>query len=719
MPPTLHPHLKRGLDFDNFYVNPEDVMEELPADYQGAKEQAAKRRRVEIIASQYLRGKPPVILSAGLRGPFRNGWKNPWANKSRTVTASSVENSNTLDQRSRRSRRNATQGISTTTARNSRQKEAGAAYKALQSASPEASRAAEDYLNLEAHQRDDSLDEVEVPPATAPLSEGDDVSGSAEVFSTHNERRIQNRSPPTNPFWLRRPGSKRKVAMNQPSNNDTQLSPTRSRSRNGHSQLDELQLALPRAPLHGQGPMTREAVLEECRSSASASMVISSPAKATNPTPNRRNDMPIVIGDPVRPTKDVLKSAANLEDSFRPTSNRLVTPNGQDADSSVREPHNADGDQYSQGTFTTRTSLAGHSKSKTDSAGAETPRATGHQIPQQSSRRSVQEKSQRRALHHDLVASPALGSSVGFIYRKVENSKRNSENAQTSPASIFSFTSSPVIRKDEQSPERTRLTPESGPCAKDTHQTNISDAKGASVLQSGDLEVQAKGNDFQEGQQDPISSRSSRNSAFSTQAAMRLAHIDFQESTFPTMSSDMPQPWTQPQNDSPRPMLPEPSPAMTPLSVFSAHLDKSLAKESVLRGATMNTQDLFAAASPFAFSTAKKRPELPQQSSLRFALLQKHEEQPGTNNTPAKSPTPSAGRRTPLKAKNTTHTSFWSFVTEKASQESLMDRSRRSVGDVELPQLDLNTSLDDFGPSDGLHFTDRFLRDLDDSRISP
>ncbi|KAJ5178512.1 uncharacterized protein N7500_001211 [Penicillium coprophilum] len=39
---------------------------------------AAKRQRVEKLAETYLQGKPLLILSASLRGPFDEGWVNPW-----------------------------------------------------------------------------------------------------------------------------------------------------------------------------------------------------------------------------------------------------------------------------------------------------------------------------------------------------------------------------------------------------------------------------------------------------------------------------------------------------------------------------------------------------------------------------------------------------------------------------------------------------------------
>ncbi|KAJ9486363.1 hypothetical protein VN97_g6986 [Penicillium thymicola] len=44
---------------------------------------AAKRQRVEKLAESYLQGKPLLILSASLRGPFHDEWTNPWK-KNRT-----------------------------------------------------------------------------------------------------------------------------------------------------------------------------------------------------------------------------------------------------------------------------------------------------------------------------------------------------------------------------------------------------------------------------------------------------------------------------------------------------------------------------------------------------------------------------------------------------------------------------------------------------------
>jgi hypothetical protein len=89
MPLTLHPHLKRGLDHDDFYIGPTDAIEDVPREHDNTGEQVAKRQRVERIAAQYLKGRLPVISTASLRGPFNDGWKNPWAEHKKSRRRSS------------------------------------------------------------------------------------------------------------------------------------------------------------------------------------------------------------------------------------------------------------------------------------------------------------------------------------------------------------------------------------------------------------------------------------------------------------------------------------------------------------------------------------------------------------------------------------------------------------------------------------------------------
>ncbi|KAJ5650405.1 uncharacterized protein N7484_004128 [Penicillium longicatenatum] len=52
---------------------------------------AAKRQRIEKLAEAYLRGRPLFIASAALRGPFDEGWKNPWKKKRKILTKSDAK----------------------------------------------------------------------------------------------------------------------------------------------------------------------------------------------------------------------------------------------------------------------------------------------------------------------------------------------------------------------------------------------------------------------------------------------------------------------------------------------------------------------------------------------------------------------------------------------------------------------------------------------------
>src|SRR5271163_2052329 len=46
-----------------------------------ANQRAAKKRRIERLGERYLRGAGLYIMTATLKGPFNNGWQNPWATK--------------------------------------------------------------------------------------------------------------------------------------------------------------------------------------------------------------------------------------------------------------------------------------------------------------------------------------------------------------------------------------------------------------------------------------------------------------------------------------------------------------------------------------------------------------------------------------------------------------------------------------------------------------
>ncbi|KAJ4361623.1 inositol polyphosphate kinase kcs1 [Ascochyta clinopodiicola] len=520
MPPTLHPRLKRGLDFTASSIDPSDVVEDVPSEPHDAQYHSAKRRRIEAIALRYLRGKPPIILTASLKGPFTSDWKNPWARNGEMRVDGETKST---------TERSAAQGK-----RRSKQP---------QVASPEASRAVG---HVEEHMY--SQPELEPLPATAPLPVEDDLSGATEFFSVDTEQFIANHSP-ANPFWLRRPVA----SMTLPENTTTYKMPT------------------------------------------TVQVPQSSPTRG-------------VAGLGSQSPKDNVQGSAE----------RLVS-----------------------GELTSRT------KRRPSSATRST-----HDIS--------------KYLRHNLVASPALASSTGFIYRRVAQPKGEGNNAPKAKPRAVNFSSSPMPRKVRDGPscvdpETVAPVIEAG-ASEIAVPHAVAEAAGGSVVQDDEEVGKMLDN--------PQESYRSKQSQYSTQAAMLLAQLEFQEEpSQSSASSTSLRPWSQPAQDTPPPLLAQPSPAITPLSVFNAHLDESfgdLAGGSVYREPLVSTQDLFNAASPFAFSTVKKGGERPRRGSLRFALAAKF-----TESTTAKSPTPSAGR-VPLKQKNTPPP--WSIQTALAHLARTLSR---------------------------------------------
>jgi inositol-hexakisphosphate kinase len=667
MPPSLHPHLKRGLDFDDFHVDPEDLIEEPPAEYEDPAHRAAKRRRIEAIVAKYLRGQPPVIITAALKGPFDNGWKNPWTRPIVEKRRTSGKGNTVVGGRNANSKKVAVGRNEPAKRRSSSRLNGGneanvAEDAAPQMASPETSRAARDDLDRREH--DDSLDEIEVPPATAPLPDNnDDASSTAEFFSTNTNMCIQNRSPMTNPFWLRRPGSAR-VDMRKATNKNTDASPTRSRSRNSTSQTQtqtqtqttaELRLSLPKAPIRPRMSAPDILEAEPWRSSASASMVISSPVKDAD-TDVQAQATPIASPQRSQRTVPIITSSMG-----------------------------------SQGT-STRNAVQQFAECL-----CQTSASTIRQQPRSSSRQSIQNAPASVVSQSNRIASPAPASSTGKVRRKTKLKPR-AVNFDSSPEKV------PSAKKPCTEEDIAHIEADDGLQGASTEVDTV-DAQ-ASPQAEGDCTVV---------EDEKSELRTSRGSDWSTQAAMVRAQLEFQQSTFPMVSPEVLRLDSQTSLlDTPGPVLAAASAAVTPFSAFTVQRDEPLAPETILQAPPISTQDLFGAASPFAFSTVKKKPEEAQRSNLRFALS------PSDGvlkaDAVAKSPTPTA-ERIPLKNKDNM-TSFWSFTTDKASQEihgSFGDMSKGALNDVGFPALDIDTSLGDFGPTGSLDFTDRFLRNLDDT----
>ncbi|KAJ4380547.1 hypothetical protein N0V86_003906 [Didymella sp. IMI 355093] len=315
----------------------------------------------------------------------------------------------------------------------------------------------------------------------------------------------------------------------------------------------------------------------------------------------------------------------------------------------------------------------------------------------------------REKQRHDRVASPAPASSTGFMYRIVGQPKNGIGNLPRTKPRAVSFGSSSPSRKKARDPSAVALET-TAPVTEvevlaDSSSKIATDATEAYDVQQREEEAEAE--EEEQHKDDQQESYKSRQSQYSTQAAMLLAQLEFQEnSSQSSTSSATLRPWSQPAQNTPRVLLPQPSPAITPLSVFNARTDLSfsdLAGNSVLDGSPISTQDLFNAASPFAFSTVKKKSQRPRRSSMLFALTKLNESMVVT------SPTPLA-ERVPHKEKNTS--TMWSFAHENLSMnspESTSQSLQRTTNDVELPQLDFHTSLD-FGPN--ADFTDYFLKGL-------
>jgi hypothetical protein len=644
---------------------------------------------VEKIALQYLRGKPPVILTASLKGPFTKEWKNPWAKHVKAKPDAQKEQEGQVKRRS----------------------------KALQAASPEASRAAaydEDLMY--------SQSELAPLPATAPLPDEDDTSGATEFLSVDTEQFIANHSP-ANPFWLRRPAA----SITFPANSQTDKTPTKKHNeRPNLGDRQDLQLAQPKRLLGRHLSPSCIALPNDWQSSASAPMDISSCEKqATMGTRSPAQDPSHTQQSSDIPDSSRLRADSAQEEEARSSQagqNAQTTMAAETPGKPQRDPTtiSSQGIPERSGDMNSFEILVPATTYKTSAT---------EQMPQPSSTRESPSVTLRPSppaickttgkdavpgrLRHDMVASPAPASSTGFAYRRIGN-----KMSKAKPR-VVSFSSSPTLKKkagdsiiaDLEAPipaveAEAFEQGTSGAVAGVTHggdnqENNEQEAEGHESQQHADGETR-------EEQQD---SHRSKQSQYSTQAAMLLAQLEFQEdlSQSSTSSATL-RPWSQPAQNTPPPILLQPSPAITPLSVFNARLDDSLGDmsgASVLHAPFVSTQDLFNAASPFAFSTVKKKSERSRRSSVRFTMASRF-----AGSVMAKSPTPSA-ERVPLKEKNIS--TLWNFTHDKSSVNSpkLTSQSpRRNTNDVELPQLDFHTSLDDFGPNADIHFTDCFLKGL-------
>lgn len=551
MPPTIHPHLKRCLSTSDYHIDHGDVFEHVTPEHLDANQQAAKRRRIEKIAAQYLQGKRPVILSAALKGPFNGGWKNPWAKRQPIAQKEPA-----VDQKSRRSTKAVASRSDLPVPRKSIGGSEQDAGNASLVASPEVSRATSHDEVITEH--DASLEDIQVPPATAPSPNEHGESDATKFSTAGTSQYVRSKPFSDSPFWLRRPEPSERDIPTRSQSGTLEPSPCRLRENLSHYEGDiELQLSVPKAPLGVQDfPQ---------RADAPGNIIIATiqpitPAPYTGLQLSPESTGPTTLG---------YISEVNHQSIFQRDSQDLPAP--------------------------------ANSKVPKDSGDLEP------KVPTSADPLGIAGKDTLQ-VDHGLRPStlPALNSSSEFVYRKVGATTWTIGNAPRSKPRTYNFSSSPATkRKGPKDVEHK---------ARDTERENeTADVLSQNKTAALDLAAtQSCHNDLDKEQPNVRASSPSRDSQYSTQAAMLLAQMEFHAHSIPRSSSEMLPPWSQPLESSPGPALHEPSPAMTPLSVFKPQLQPSRLLDSAAHGPSgppMSTQDLFAAASPFAISTVKKKAE--------------------------------------------------------------------------------------------------------------
>jgi hypothetical protein len=542
MPLTLHPHLKRQQVFDELYTDPADIIEDTLPDYSNPEEQSAKRRRIENIASQYLKGNVPVILSAGLRGPFGNGWKNPWAQTKKGKRRTLDRGKAVIDHESAVGGRRARPA-------DAKRRTRSASRRSVQEqtlSSPETARAVDD--GVEHFQESHTSDEIEVPAPTAPLAEEHDTSGATEFFSLGTARCIKSRSPMTDPFWLRRPESNGRHNMQNSTNSTIDHSPSRLRgTTTWPDQRGTLQLAAPKAPVGPRALPEKVAVPDDIRSSASASMVISSPVKPATHLEDESAHTSDLQTHQLE-TLTLLTGTSTLASEVHPAQVRSVAvslPTPPSVPAHEMPPANSAPPACSPNSNNTTESNTLRPESQ--------QRPTREAILQSAERlvdrssASASSNSQRKqtevATHvhgskqqhqHNSIAS-ASNSSAGFVYKKVGSTKWSISSAPRSKPRAVNFNSSPINKKGVST------------SSKPSSQRNAvvdNDAAGTNpnrAPQSGERTESQRNKTAQE-QQSLGSTYPDQQSDMSTQAAMLLAQLEFQESTYPISSPETQRP---------------------------------------------------------------------------------------------------------------------------------------------------------------------------------
>lgn len=736
--PKVPLQIRHVTDTDPISLRPKDLVEPEPNEDRDAGRRARKCRRIETIANQYIKlGRVPLIVSAGLRGPLNNGWKNPWVTVPNKPSSDAAHLTNATGKGPQ-----VAQNANPNSAR-TKQMKANNAQPVSSVPSPEASRGADAVQDSVLPTENIDDEDYTLPAASATQK---DNSGATEFFSADLDPSITFDDLESNPFWLKRPQPKSMGFANSTNGNHD---PSPTRARLGHRPVDQhgkLLLVTPRQPASVmQSDPGRDLEPEpDWISTASASMIITSPVRpnqvaqqtlSSGPSTRRKRtyskfERPKMIGnqmaagateDALAPnqltTNDTLKgqstrTSADIVDhvlvaSELHTSNPPAgfTPINGPSRSGRKVPGNVSSPsvQKSNAKRNQRASVSDpYSNEQISDQDARPSNTTGALATSSDAAHTGKKRKKKPAnnampsLRHNHVTSPTFASS-GFMYRKVGEAKRakSSNGAKPQPVTF----SSPDVAKQE-------------PAMLTGHEIEPADEANehASVaVAERRIERRPDIYDFPGSPQDQEQNyKSNRASDFNTQAALMMAHMEFQDGTMPTIAEGAAAPWLMDSTAHGDPIIP--SPAFTPFSKFNATLGGEHTLERTMHDMPISTQDLFATASPFANSTVKK-PTKPPASNLRFSVFANREQDsPSHDRSRDGTGSSTNSQRRPLRDKNS-RVSFVGSQAEKgsqgerASQDSNTPRPCKApmVQAVELPHLDFQASNGD------LDFTDRFL----------
>lgn len=710
---------------DPISLRPEDIVEPLPPDHDGDPGRARKRRRIEAIANQYIKlGRAPLIVSAGLRGPFDNGWTNPWAKPLSAAVNEPTKPGKETDSHGTKAARAAHTRAAHTRARNP---------PPISSVpSPETLRGL-DVAHDSFLPPDDAEYKVHISSASPTISLDD--AGATEPLGIDLEPSVTFDNFESNPFWLKRPLPKSTAPRNSLGGNHD---PSPTRARLGSRPVDQqgrLKLVTPRQPIKAAlSDLGRNEQEPDWMSTASASMILTSLA-----TPAQIIQEPACSSTSAKRKRTYSKfersnpTAGTVSTNTPRTAATLLQVNGEFRSSPGKHVASASEicDPQCSSAFTPFNAIPPNAEAMRDPkvVPSEKEARTGSTNNSQKSKQNihtcielcepaapsmsptkVREDDKKiivndatPAIRHNHVTSPTYASSSGFIYRKIGESKRRkpSEKPKSRPQTL----SSPA--KMEQHPtERIRQEEDL------VHEAYEQETIGASEPRTERVDIY----DIPRSPPEQQSHRSSRTSGFSTQAALLMAQMEFQNGTMDSATENDTTPWLHAVDSTPHEDPIIPSPAFTPFHKFNATLEAECPPEPTMHDIPISTQDLFATISPFGYSTIK-RSARPPASNMRLSVFASQEQDTpsyvGHKSRP-RSPTPS--QRIPLKAKNMA-VSFVGSRSEKGSQgergsqESMTPQTSKtlSMQTVDVTLLDLHTSLDDLRRNDDLSFTDRFL----------